>query len=42
LSARMDMNNAMALSSRRWYSHGLEFSTQPQWQFLSGFFRLDP
>ena len=26
LSARMDMNNAMALSSRRWYSHGLEFS----------------
>jgi len=26
LSARMDMNNAMALSSRRWYSHGLELS----------------
>ena len=26
LSARMDMNNAMALSSRRWHSHGLEFS----------------
>ena len=26
LSARMDMNNAMALSSRRRHSHGLEFS----------------
>ena len=26
LSAGMDMNNAMAPRSRRWYNHGLEFS----------------
>ena len=48
LSARMDMNNAMALSSRRWYSHGLEFSLRiPRsrsgnfYQVLSGLIRSE-
>ena len=48
LSARMDMNNAMALSSRRWYSHGLEFSLRiPRsrsgnfYLVLSGLFRSE-